>query len=124
MPEKERARLKEQYVKELRERKRVQQTLGSVHARRSVNQALGNMADMLDDLTDGSIDEITTRMDAETALNEARLEIALEEQHHQEQHSSPPIEKSTEPPSEPSRPPSKTFGPRLRTDRLPNSEDP
>ena len=111
-------------MKELRERKRVQQTLGSVHARRSVNQALGNMADMLDDLTDGSIDEITTRMDAETALNEARLEIALEEQHHQEQHSSPPIEKSTEPPSEPSKPPSKTFGPRLGTDHLSNSEDP
>ena len=122
MPEKERARLKEQYVKELRERKRTQRTLESLLAHRSVNKALGNMADMLDDVTDGSMDEFTSRIDAETALNEARLEIALDHQM-EDQPSSSPVDTSTPMDSESSSPPSKTIGPRLTSDYLSNSED-
>jgi len=122
MPEKERARLKEQYVKELRERKRAQRILDSSHNSYEVNKAMDNMAHMLDDVTDVSMDELTMRLDAETALNEARLEIALEHQT-QGQHDPPPIEKSIPASSEPSSPPAKTIGPRLRTDTTSNTED-
>lgn len=79
MPEKERERLKQQYIKELRRRKEVLQTVRAARNKRAADQALLNMVDALEN-TGGTVDEFTERLDAETALNEARLEIALENQ--------------------------------------------
>ena len=111
MPEKERARLKEQYVKELRERKQIQRTLEAAQQQQTVNRALGRMIDTLQHLQDDP-DEFSARLEAETALNEARLDIALNQ------------ESSTEPKTvsdpgsdEPLRTPStKTIGPTLQSD--------
>jgi hypothetical protein len=79
MPEKERARLKEQYIKELRRRKEVLQTVKAARNKQAADQALLNMVEALES-TGGTVDEFTERLDAETALTEARLEIALENQ--------------------------------------------
>ena len=79
MPEKERERLKKQYIKELRKRKEFLQTVKAARNKRTADQALLNMVEALEN-TGGTVDEFTERLDAETALNEARLEIALENQ--------------------------------------------
>lgn len=79
MPEKERARLKEQYKKELRRRKQFLQTVKTARNQQAADQALLNMVGALENAGD-TVDEFTARLDAETALNEARLEIALENQ--------------------------------------------
>ena len=116
MPEKERARLKEQYVKELRERKKIRRTLEAARRRQSTNRALNDMVDTLTS-TSGTIDEFTTRLDAETALNEARLEIALEQE--------PPVEDTPVPdedsPVQVAEPTAKTIGPLLKSD-VPNKD--
>jgi len=110
MPEKERARLKEQYSKELRERKQVLNSLDTLRKRQSVDQALESMVDTLENTTMESADHLTSKLDAETALNEARLEIALENQ------TQDPVETSKISDPRSSTPTAKTIGPRLRSD--------
>lgn len=79
MPEKERERLKKQYINELRRRKEVLQTVRATRNKQAADQALLNMVEALEN-TGSTVDEFTGHLDAETALNEARLEIALENQ--------------------------------------------
>ncbi len=111
MPEEKRARLKEQYIKELRERKKIRHTIESAKRTQAVNNALGAMVDTLASAGD-TADEFTARLDAETALNEARLEVALEDELTTEKKS---ITDSDSAP-QPSGPPIKTIGPRLKAD--------
>ncbi len=114
MPEQERARLKEQYIKEFRERRHIRRTLEAARRRKAANQALSDMVDALEDPADPT-DEFTSRLDAETAMNEARLEIALENQIPEDLRQSDPESPA---PSQASTTDStaKTIGPRLRTD--------
>ncbi len=111
MPEEERARLKEQYIKEFRERKRIRRNLESAKKTKAINHALESMVDTLVS-TENTTDEFTARLDAETALNEARFEIALENQSTQEgtSSSSTDLDATTPPPD----PPTKTIGPNLK----------
>ena len=106
MPEKERERLKKQYIRELRRRKEFLQTVRSARKEQAADQALLNMVEALED-TGGTVDEFTARLDAETALNEARLEIALENQQ-------PPDSEEPsivpEPSKQPPAPATKTIG--------------
>ena len=113
MPEKERARLREQYVKEFRERRKIRRTLESARRRQSTDRALGNMVEILNS-TRGTTDECTMRLDAETALNEARLEIALEKQDAAPEEDPGRSDKKPAVPAE--EPPVKTIGPQLRAD--------
>lgn len=111
MPEKERARLKEQYIKELRERKQAQDSINTLRKRQGINQALNNMVETLENTTSDSADDIMHNLEAETALNEARLDIALE---NQESHSTETSCNSLDINTPPAI--SKTIGPRLRSD--------
>ncbi|MCY3628995.1 MAG: hypothetical protein OXI05_08555 [Bacteroidota bacterium] len=111
MPEEERARLKEQYIKELRERKQIRRTIESAKKTQAINNALGAMADTLASAGD-TADEFTARLDAETALNEARLEVALEDELSKEKTSAADLDSAPQT----SDPPSKTIGPRLKAD--------
>ncbi len=113
MPEQERARLKEQFIKEFRERKQIRRSLESAHQRQTVNQALADMVNTLEETVD-PVDEYTARLDAETALNEARLEIALESQTPEDPNRPSKVSSvQDEPPNDST---AKTIGPRLRTD--------
>ena len=111
MPEEERARLKEQYIKELRERKQIRRTIESAKKTQAINNALGAMVDTLASAGD-TADEFTARLDAETALNEARLEVALEDELSKEKTSAADLDAAPQTPD----PPSKTIGPRLKAD--------
>lgn len=117
MPEKERARLKEQYVKELRERKQIRRTLEAAKQQQTVNHALGRMIDTLES-TQQDPDEFSARLDAETALNEARLDIALS-QESPTQEAKPVSDQSSDEPSQ--VPVSKTIGPKLQSDPSDNT---
>ena len=105
MPEKERERLKKQYIKELRRRKEILQTVRTGRNKRAADQALLSMVEALEN-TGGTVDEFTGRLDAETALNEARLEIALENQPPKSEEPSIAPESSKQPPT----PVTKTIG--------------
>lgn len=111
MPEEERARLKEQYIKELRERKQIRRTIESAKKTQSINNALGAMIDTLVSAGD-TADEFTARLDAETALNEARLEVALNDELPPEKKSGDDSEAAPQTPDLPA----KTIGPRLKAD--------
>lgn len=105
MPEKERERLKKQYIKELRRRKEILQTVKAARNKHAADRALLNMVETLEN-TGGTVDEFTERLDAETALNEARLEIALENQPPESEEPSIVPESSKQPPA----PVTKTIG--------------
>lgn len=113
MPEKERERLKKQYIKELRRRKEILQTVRTARNKQASDRALLNMVETLEH-AGGTVDEFTDRLDAETALAEARLEIALENQPEMALENQPPKseEPSTvpEPSNQPSAPVTKTIG--------------
>lgn len=111
MPEEERARLKEQYIKELRERKQIRRRIESAKKTQAINDALGAMVDTLAS-AGGTADEFTARLDAETALNEARLEVALEDELPPERKSATDLDAAPQPPE----PPAKTIGPVLKAD--------
>ena len=111
MPEEERARLKEQYIKELRERKQIRRKIESAKKTQAINNALGAMVDTLVSAGD-TADEFTARLDAETALNEARLEVALEDELSKENKPAADLDAAPQPPD----PPTKTIGPRLKAD--------
>ncbi|MCY4159161.1 MAG: hypothetical protein OXE92_08110 [Bacteroidetes bacterium] len=111
MPEKERARLKEKYIKEFRERKQIQHTLKAASKRQAVNRALGSMVDALEDAAN-PLDEFTARLNTETALNEARMDIALEQKAPTEKCAAP-VENSTQATASP---PAKTIGRQLKSD--------
>ncbi len=108
MPEKERARLREQYVKELRERKHFLKSVNASRKRQTIDRALESMVDSLENVTDESTDHLTQKLNSETALSEARLEVALENQ--------PPDEALRTSGAESTAPTSKTIGPHLRSD--------
>ncbi len=116
MPEEERTRLKEKYLKELRERKQFRRRIASVRKTQAIHRALGEMVDTLADTTETG-DAFTSKLDAETALNEARLEIALESETPE---AKVPVPDPKSPPQPPS-PPVKTIGPRLKAN--PPDED-
>ncbi len=112
MPEKERERLKKQYVKELRRRKEILQTVRTARNKQSADQALLNMVEALEN-TGSTVDEFTERLDAETAMNEARLEIALENQPPESEEPSTVPESSKQAPA----PVTKTIGSALGSTR-------
>ncbi len=116
MPEEERAHLKEKYLKELRERKQIRRRIASVRKTQAIQRALGEMVDTLASTTETG-DAFTSKLDAETALNEARLEIALESETPQ---AKTPVPDPKSPP-QPSSPPAKTIGPRMKAN--PPDED-
>lgn len=111
MSESDREHLKEQYIKEFRERKKFRQSVESAKKTQTINHALGNMVDILDS-TGGTADEFTARLDAETALNEARLEIALESEPHVKKPAAP----NSNSVAGTADPPAKTIGRRLKHD--------
>jgi len=110
MPEEERARLKKQYVEELRERKKMRQTFEAARKGQAIDRALGDMAETLAN-AGGTVDEFTARLNAETALNEARMEIALD-------HETPledPAATDKDSTKQPAPSPAKTIGRQLRS---------
>lgn len=105
MPEEERARLKEKYLKELRERKKIRRRIASARKTQAVHRALGEMVDTLAGTTETE-DAFISKLDAETALNEARLEIVLESEIPEAETPVSDPKSSPQPPD----PPEKTIG--------------
>ena len=72
--EEKRRQLKEQYKKDLMERKEILQKMKALHKMKRINHALEEMKSALNDDSEDWIDQLNQ----ETAFTEAKLEVALD----------------------------------------------